>query len=167
MPKVKFKGKIISVVRQKKRLPNGYLAHFEMIVHPGAVLIAPFIDKNTIVFIRQYRPVIKTYLYELPAGTLKPKESLVSCAKRELIEETGYAAHRLTKLLSIFPVPGYSTELITLFKADNVYPHQGHQEPDDVIKVFPMTKQKVLSLFRQKKIRDAKTICALACCGWL
>ena len=69
---------------------------------------------------RQFRPALKKYIYELPAGTLDPNESLATCAHRELLEETGLKTKKLTKLGSIYPVPGYSTEIIHIFKAEQL-----------------------------------------------
>ena len=86
------------------KLPNGRTMKISYINHPGAVIIAPFISKDKIVFMRQFRPALKKYIYELPAGTLDPNESLATCAKRELIEETGLRAKKISKVGQIYPV---------------------------------------------------------------
>ncbi len=163
----KFKGKLLKLVTKKIRLPNGYRLSLELIEHPGAALIVPFLNSNTLIFIKQYRPAVGGYLYELPAGTLDPKETPLACARREIIEETGYAAGTMTPLAKIYPVPGYSTEIIYIFKAQNLKIKTRHHEPDEVISLCPLTKSQVKKLFQNKKIRDAKTICALAFCGWV
>src|SRR3989344_2196587 len=128
----KFKGKPITLISQKRRLPNGFVKHVEIIRHPGAALIVPFLNHRRIVFNRQYRASVKAYLYELPAGTLDHKESLLTCAHRELLEETGYRAEKLTRLGRIIPVPGYSTEVITIFKAQELQFQGRHLEPDEI-----------------------------------
>lgn len=79
-----FKGRLLNVLTQKVRLPNGYRVDLEVIRHPGAALIVPFLDKDRIIILRQLRPVIDSYIYELPAGTLNKGESLLSCAMREI-----------------------------------------------------------------------------------
>ncbi len=152
---------------QPVKLPNGRIMHISYIKHPGAVIIAPFLDKNTVVMMRQFRPALKKYIYELPAGTLDPNESLLTCAKRELIEETGLRAKKIAKVGQIYPVPGYSTEIIYAFKAEGLT--QGKAEPEEyeVIQTIPMTKTKIQKLFKEGKLQDAKSICALAFCGWL
>ncbi|MFA4992224.1 MAG: NUDIX hydrolase [Candidatus Omnitrophota bacterium] len=167
MGKAAFRGKLLRVVVEKKRLPNGYLAHFEIVKHPGAALIVPFLTKDKIIMLRQLRPVIKSYIYELPAGTLGRGERPISCARREIIEETGYSAGRLTKLGEIYPVPGYSTEKIIIYKAEGLEKKERAPEKDEVIEQFVFTRRRVREFFRSGKITDAKTISALALCGWL
>jgi ADP-ribose pyrophosphatase len=162
-----FKGKLLRLMAGEKTLPNGYRARFEIIKHPGAALIVPFLTKNKIILLRQLRPVIDSYIYELPAGTLDKKESPVSCARREIIEETGYSAERFTQLGMIYPVPGYSTEKITIFKAEGLNKKDRLPEQDEVIEIFIFDKKKIRQLFKSGKIVDAKTICGLALCGWL
>ena len=165
--KIAFKGKLLKVYIKKERLPHGYLATYEMIKHPGASLVVPFLDKNTIVMLRQLRPVIKSYIYELPAGTLDKGESPLECARREIVEETGYQAKRLKLIGSVYPVPGYSTEKIFIYRADGLKMAARVPEEDEVIEHMPLTRSEVRKLFRRGKIIDAKTICALAFCGWL
>lgn len=165
--KTVFNGKLLKVYVKKERLPNGYLATFEMICHPGASLIVPFLNKNTVILLRQLRPVIGSYIYEFPAGTLDKGESPLSCARREIIEETGYSAKRFTPLGTIYPVPGYSTEKIFIYKAEGLKPAARIPEEDEVIEHKLFTRSQVRRLFRQGKIVDAKTICGLALCGWV
>ena len=152
---------------QAVKLPNGRTVHITLINHPGAVIIAPFLNKNTVVMMRQFRPALKKYIYELPAGTLDPNERIATCARRELLEETGLLTKKLTKLGSIYPVPGYSTEIIHIFKAEDLTLTQAQPEEYEVIETMPMTKAKVRELITNGKLMDAKTICALAFCKWL
>lgn len=160
-----FKGKLLKVFVRKERLPNGFLATFEMIKHPGAALIIPFLTKDKIIMLRQLRPVIKSYIYELPAGTLGKNESAVSCARREIVEETGYSAGRFTLLGKIYPVPGYSTEKIIIYKAEDLAKAKRVAENDEVIKTHILTRRAIKKLFERGRIVDAKTISALAMCG--
>jgi len=162
-----FKGKLLKVFVKKVRLPNGYLATYEMIKHPGAALIVPFPAPGRIIMLRQLRPVIGAYIYELPAGTLDKDEPPLSCAKREIIEETGYIAGRIKLLGKIFPVPGYSTEKIFVYKADRLKKAGHRHEEDEVIEARVFSKARVKRLFKSGKIVDAKTIAALAFCGWI
>jgi len=162
-----YKGRLLHLAIGKKLLPNGYLAQFEIIKHPGAALIVPFLAKDKIILLKQLRPVINSYIYELPAGTLDKNEPPLSCAKREIIEETGYAAKKFTKLGEIYPVPGYSTERIVIFKAESLTKKCRIPEQDEVIEIFEFNKKEIKKLFKSGNIIDAKTICALTLCNWL
>ena len=165
--KTVFKGRLLRLAVKKVRLPNGYVATYETVQHPGAALIVPFPAKNKIIMLRQLRPVIGRYIYELPAGTLDKNEHPLSCAKREIIEETGFAAKKFIYLGKIFPVPGYSTECISIYKAEKLHKVEHVAEKDEVIKSLIFSKADIRKLFRSGKITDAKTIAALALVGWL
>jgi len=162
-----YKGRLLRLFRKREKLPNGVWAELEVIQHPGAALIVPFLSADKVLMIRQYRPVIGKYIYELPAGTLEPRERPAVCARREVVEETGHKAARITKLGVIYPVPGYSTEKIHIYRADELTQVKRSLDKDEVMDTCVMTKKKVQSLFRKGAIVDAKTICALTLCKWL
>jgi ADP-ribose pyrophosphatase len=165
--KTVFKGRLLKLAVKKVRLPNGYIATYETVQHPGAALIVPILGKDKIIMLSQLRPVISRYIYELPAGTLDKNEKPLACAKREIIEETGFAAKKFTYLGKIFPVPGYSTECITIYKAEGLRKVEHIAEKDEVIKSMIFTRSAIRKLFKSGKITDAKTIAALALAGWL
>jgi len=152
---------------RRMTLPNGHCVNVEIVRHRGAVLIVPFLSEDTLIILRQFRPVIGRYLYEFPAGTLEVNERPLACAKRELIEETGYAAKKIRRVGVIFPVPGYSTEEISMYTAEGLMPQERIPEKDEVIRVKIVTRAQLRRLFKEGALRDAKTICALASCGIL
>lgn len=162
-----YKGRLISLRRERRCLPNGHSADLEIVEHPGAVLIVPFVGPDRIILLRQYRPVFKTYLYELPAGTLAPGERPGACALRELREETGMAAGKIVFCGEIFPVPGYSTEKIRIYRASDLRPGLKQGDPDEIIERLEVTRREVRLMWTRGRFRDAKTICALALVGWL
>lgn len=162
-----YKGRLLNLFKKVETLPNGYVATFEMIRHPGAALIIPFLAKDKVILLRQLRPVIDSYIYELPAGTLDKGEGPEACARREIIEETGYSAKKITYLGKIFPVPGYSTERIFIYKAEGLKAVRREAEEDEVIEAMVFTRAQIKRLFKKGKIVDAKTISAFAMCGWL
>ncbi len=157
------------IIHQEKpiKLPNGRIRPITYIEHPGAVIVAPMLNNNTVLMLRQFRPALGKYIYELPAGTIDRNESLITCVRRELIEETGYRARAIKKLGSIYPVPGYSTEIIYMFVASGLTAGKAEPEEYEVIDLKPMTKPQVKKLFKSGKLMDAKSICVLAHLGWL
>jgi len=165
--KLIFDGKLLKVFVRNQVLPNGYRATFEMIRHPGAALVAPLLGRDRMILLRQLRPVIGAYIYELVAGTLGKDESPLACARREIIEETGYSASKFTRLGAIYPVPGYSTEKIVIFKAEGLKKVERRPEEDEIIETRIFSRAEIGKLLKSGRIVDAKTICALAMCGWL
>ncbi len=160
-------AEFLNIKKRKTKLPNGHTITLELVEHPGAVLIVPFLTTTKVILLRQFRPVINAYIFELPAGTLEKGEQPLACARREIIEETGYAGRKFTRLGIIYPVPGYSTEKITMYRADKLTERGMACEADEVIETVVVTKKMVRDLFSAGKIIDAKTISAFAHCGWL
>ncbi len=166
-PEINFKNKSITLRTKMVRLPNGRCVGIELITHPGAALSIPFLNKRNIILLRQFRPVLGEYLLELPAGTLRPGETNIRCAKRELMEETGYSAASIVRLGWIYPVPGYSTERITIYKAEKLTKRASCLEADEFIEVSVYSIEQIKKLFKKGHIKDAKTICALSLCSIL
>lgn len=150
---------------ERRRLPNGHVKTLEVIHHGGAAVIVPFLDNNRLVMIRQYRPVVDKYLWEFPAGKLDGRERPSDCARRELIEETGYRAGKFKRLGYIYPAAAYTTEKITVFKATRLKKAESAAEGDEIISVKILTKREIITLLRKGAFIDAKTIACLALCG--
>lgn len=162
-----YKAKMFDLKKKRLRLPNGNDFEMTYIDHPGAVVIVPVLGKDKIALIRQYRAAIGQYIYEVPAGTMEPEQSPLNNAKRELIEETGYKAGKMTLLGKIFPVPGYSTEKEYVYKAEKLTFVGAENEKDEIIRTMVFSRKGIKKMFRSGKIVDAKTISALAMAGWL
>lgn len=162
-----YEGRVIKVHQERRRLPNGVTTDLDVVRHPGAVLIIPFLSKDRVILLRQFRPVLNRYLYELPAGTIDEGEMPLACARREIIEETGYKAARMTRLGVIYPVPGYSTEKISIFKAEGLKKAEAEGDSDEIIESFPAARSRIKALFEKGALCDAKTIAAFVFCGWL
>jgi ADP-ribose pyrophosphatase len=133
----------------------------EVCVHPGAVVILPFLDPKTILLIRNRRFTINDSLIELPAGTLEKNEDPINCAGRELIEETGYLATRLKPIGSLYPSPGILTERMFLFAAYDLEPATQKLDEGEEIEVMPTAWNDAIELIRSAQIVDGKTIAAI------
>jgi ADP-ribose pyrophosphatase len=156
-----YKGNVFDLVSEKITLPNGKTTHMDIIRHPGASAILPMIDKNTVILLKQYRHAIGSDIWEIPAGTLEKNETPDACAKRELIEETGYLATKWKELGKIIPVPGYSDELIHIFLASHLLPAQQDMDTNEVIEVHNIKFSTALKMIYNGEINDGKTVCGL------
>jgi ADP-ribose pyrophosphatase len=156
-----YQGKAFSVRRDQLRLPDGALAHLDIVEHVGAVTVLPIDDEGQVWFVRQYRHAAGIELLELPAGTLEAGEDPEVCALREIREETGMAASKLQKIGEFFLAPGYSTEYMHVYLAQALRhdPLPGDQDEFLSVERYPMAQ--VFAMLRNGEIRDAKTIAVL------
>ena len=154
-------GRVFELVSENITLENGVTTNMEFIHHPGAAAIVPMVDKDHIILIKQYRNSLREYIWEIPAGTLDAGESMLTCAKRELIEETGYSAENWIQLSEITPVPGYSDERIGLFLAKDMQAAQQNLDQDEILNVHRISFDEAFSMIRNGEIRDSKTISGL------
>jgi 8-oxo-dGTP pyrophosphatase MutT (NUDIX family) len=155
------KGKVFELIRENVTLENGTTTDVEFIEHPGATAVIPFLDAKRIVLLKQYRHALKKHIWEIPAGTLDPQEEIIRCARRELIEETGYSATQWHKLGEITPVPGYSDERIHIFLATALQPADQNLDEDEVIQVQAVDFRKAIEMIGDGEIQDAKSIAGL------
>ncbi len=162
----KYSGRIINLDVDTVKFPDGSVGHLEMIRHPGAAAVVPFLDPTDapdprVLLLRQFRHAAGGYLWEVPAGRLDPGEAPEECARRELREEAGMAAGQLRSLVPILTTPGFTDELIHLYSAHNLSPVPAAREPDEFMEVHELRWSEVGRLIRGGEIRDAKTLTAL------
>lgn len=155
-----YDGHIIRLVKDRfiLNVRRDKVVTRELVVHPGAVVVLPFIEKNKILLLRQFRYAAKGDLHEIPAGTLERGEDPAVCARRELEEETGYKARRWKLLTRFFPAPGISDELMWLYRADGLVPGRKSLDHDEFIEHEVVTISDALAMIKKGRIRDAKTI---------
>jgi 8-oxo-dGTP pyrophosphatase MutT (NUDIX family) len=156
-----YKGRIFDFVTENLKLPNGRDAEMAFIRHPGSTAVVPLLEDNSVVMEVQYRHPVGEYLLEIPAGTLEPGESPLNCAKRELIEETGFCAQELIKLGKIHMIPAYSDEEIHVFIAKGLMPAEQNLDPDEIIEVVKYPLEKAVQMIDEGKITDALTILSI------
>lgn len=161
-----YTGKIITLDRDTVRFPDGSTGEMDMVRHPGASAIVPFLsdiagDDPQILLLRQYRYAAEQYLYEIPAGRLDPGESPRDCAVRELREETGCAASAVEYLFTMFTTPGFTDERIHVFLATGLNRGTTSHEADEFMTVETVTLSHALQLINKGEIKDAKTALAI------
>ncbi|MBY5946478.1 NUDIX hydrolase [Photobacterium rosenbergii] len=152
--------KCFSVEQSQHTLPDGREIEFTTVKHPGAVIIVPIDESGNLIMLKQYRPAIKDWILEFPAGTLESNEDILGCAQRELAEETQLSARHWHNLGELFPVPGFCDEVQYLFLASLLKPCQAQCDEDEVIEVVKMTPTEFLSKVAENEIKDAKTLAA-------
>ena len=155
------RGVMLEMITEEVALPDGRRATLDLIRHPGASAVVPFVSADEVLLIRQYRYAASGYIYEVPAGKLDPGETPLACAARELEEETGWRAGRLEPLGSILTTPGFSDERIHLFAAFELSPGQSNLDDDELIELVPMPLADALDLIWTDALPDAKSGLAL------
>lgn len=161
-----YTGRVISLDVDTVRYPDGTTGELEMIRHPGASAIVPFLsdprgEDPHVLLLRQYRYAASGYLYELPAGRLEPGEAPAACAARELREETGCTAEHFEPMLTLFTTPGFTDERIHLFMATGLIRGIAASEPDEFIEVVSRSLSESLRMIEAGEIVDAKTALGL------
>ncbi|MFQ6611848.1 MAG: NUDIX domain-containing protein [Fidelibacterota bacterium] len=162
-----YTGRLLDVWIDEVKLPNGRTSLREYIKHPGAAVMIPILPDGTIGFIRQFRYPMGRSLIELPAGKLDPGESPLITAKRELAEEIGYEAGKLTQLTEIHPCIGYSNERMWLFLAEDLTPVSKNMDHDEFIDFIPLKLPTALEMVWAGEITDVKTVIGIFWAGKL
>jgi ADP-ribose diphosphatase len=158
-----YSGKVISVDVDSVRFPNDLVGELEMVRHPGASAVVPFLDPldspdPRILLIRQYRYAANGYVHEIPAGRLDPGETPEDCAARELREETGYSASDLIRLTTFYTTPGFTDEQIHLFAASGLTEGNSRVEADEVLDLAPVTLSRAMAMIASGELVDGKSM---------
>lgn len=161
-----YQGRRISVDLDTVQFPDGSTGTLEMVRHPGAAAVIPFLDDPAapdprILLLRQYRWAVEDYLWEIPAGTLDGGEAPESCAHRELREEAGATAAALHHLTTICTTPGFTDEIIHLYVATGLTRVAAAPEADEFLEVHEVHWSEVGRRIRSGLIRDGKSLVAL------
>lgn len=158
----KYTGRVISLDVDHVRFPDGTTGELEIIRHPGASAVVPFLSDPAgadpqLLLLKQYRYAANGTLYEIPAGRLEPGELPARCARRELLEETGCTAASIVPLTSMFTTPGFTDERIHLFLATGLTRGEAKREADEFIEVETVALSSALEMIESGAINDAKT----------
>ena len=159
--RVLHQGSIGSFNLEEVELPSGQRVTLEILHHPGAAAVVPFMGDDRILLLRQYRYAAGGTIWEIPAGKLDPGEDPETCAARELEEETGYRAGRIERLGVILTTPGFTDERIHLFCAYELVPGHLQHESAEQIEIHELPFAEALDMIERGEIIDAKSIVAL------
>ena len=156
-----YEGRNFNLQRRTVKLPTGKKTFREIIDHPGSVAIIPMINEESIILVEQFRNSVEKMLLEVPAGTLNRNEEPEDCAKRELLEETGYQARNLRKLFAGYTTPGYSNEKMHFYLATELTYIGERPEEDENIKTRIMKLDEINKMIEKGEIEDVKTVCSI------
>lgn len=156
-----YDGKIIHVRRDTVQLPDGRQSMREVVDHSGGVCVAALTEDDQLLFVRQFRYPYGEVVVELPAGKIEPGEDPLECGKRELYEETGATAKQFESLGTLYPSPGYCSEIIHIIGAIGLEFGENHLDDGEFLESFRLPLKKAVSLVMSGDIVDAKTQIAI------
>jgi ADP-ribose pyrophosphatase len=163
--KTVYRGRIFNLEVDRVVLPSGHTVEMELVRHPGSVVLLPMPSPKEIVLIRQYRYSIDRWIWELPAGSLKPNENPDEAAARECEEEIGLFPERVERLRSFYPTPGFCDEEMIFFRCTDLQtPPVGstaHQDEDEDLEPRTFGLEEARRLVREGEIVDLKTALGL------
>lgn len=158
---VKYRGVIVNVRLDRAQLENGKIVRREVVEHPGGVGILPIDEDGTCYLVRQFRYPFSRQLLEIPAGKLEYGEEPLSCAVRELSEETGFTADELIDLGACYTSPGFSSEVLHLYLARGLRAGKSHLDEDEFLNVEKHGLDELLAMADRCELPDAKTVIAV------
>ncbi len=153
-----FEGKIINLRVDTIELPNQKRATREIVEHPGAVGIVPITSNQEMILVKQFRKPVDDFLLEIPAGKLEKNEEPLSCAVRELKEETGYTSANIKSLFSFYTSPGFSDEKMYLYLATDITPGPSNPDEGEYIHIESYPIAQLVDMIYRDEIKDSKTI---------
>ena len=161
-----YEGRVFTLEVDRVHLPSGHTVDMDIVRHPGSVVLLPMPSANEIILIRQYRYSIDRWIWELPAGTLKPGEDPTDAAARECEEEIGQVPHRIARLRSFFPTPGFCDEVMHFYVCDELGdPLPGsavRRDEDEDLEPRVFTLDEAREMLDAGDIVDLKTAVGLA-----
>lgn len=161
-----YQGRIFRVEIDRVRLPGGHTVDMEVVRHPGSVVLIPRAADGRVILIRQYRYSIDRWIWELPAGTLKPGEEPAAGAARECEEEIGQVPGRVERLAVFYPTPGFCDEVMIFFDCSDLRPpdpgSRVSRDEDEDLEPRAFTLDEARAMVQDGDIVDLKTAAGLA-----
>jgi len=158
----RYRGRLLRLVEGRARYPDGREGRIEVVRHPGVAAVVARLEDGRVLLLRQYRPAVEAYVWEIPAGVIETGETPEACARRELEEETGYRAGELERLGEILADAGFTDERIHLFSASALVPTAQRLEADEAtLEVHPLPIEQAYRMLDHGEIQDAATVIGL------
>ena len=159
-----YDGKVFDVDRDKVRMPNGREVMVDVVRHPKSVVLIPVPEPGHVILIKQYRYPVKTFLWELPAGSVDEGESPEQAARRECHEEIGLVPETIVRLAAMYPTPGYCDEEMVFFRLSNLEEptEAAAMDEDEDIEAKTFELREARDMVRRGEIIDMKTVAGLA-----
>jgi ADP-ribose pyrophosphatase len=160
-----YEGRIFNLDIDRVELPTGHTVSMEIVRHPGSVVLLPMPSANEIILIRQYRYTIEKWIWEVPAGSLKPDEDPAEAAARECEEEIGLYPERVERLRSFYPTPGFCDEEMIFFRCSELRPPSSDstakKDDDEELEPKTFSLEQAREMVANGEIVDLKTAVAL------
>lgn len=160
---LEYTGRVFTVTRDRVHLPHGVEATLDVVRHRGSVVLIPMPDPSSVILVRQYRHAIGRHVWELPAGSLDPGEEADAAALRECHEEIGQAASRAERIASLYPSPGYTTEVMHFYRLTGLHTpsYAAEQDEDEHLEPRTFSLDELRAAVQAGEIVDMKTVAAL------
>ena len=157
-----YKGTVINMYRDTVQVQNGHIAEWDFIGHKGAAAVVPVLDDGRVLMVKQYRNALDRMTIEVPAGGRDTTdEPYITCASRELEEETGYSSDCLEFLISVQTTVAFCNEKIDVFVARNLKKTHQHLDEDECVDVEAFDVDTLLDMIYAGKLQDGKTMAAI------
>jgi ADP-ribose pyrophosphatase len=153
-----YQGKVVAFYKDIMELPNGNIVEWDLIKHPGAAAVIPVMEDGRIILVEQYRNALGHKTMEIPAGGIEKGETALECVTREIEEETGYQAAKITPLIEVVTAIGFCDEKIPIFVAKELTKTCQHLDEDEEIEIKVMTIEEAVKLILNGTIIDSKTV---------
>jgi ADP-ribose pyrophosphatase len=160
-----YRGLKIDLALQPVTLADGTRADREVVVHRGAVALVPMLDRDHVCLVKNHRYAVGKTLLEVPAGTIDPGETPLQTAERELVEETGFHARKITPVREWYVSPGVLTERMYLYLCEDLHAGPTRHQLDEQLEPIILPWNAALAMIDDGRIEDAKTIIALTLCA--
>ena len=160
--KLAYQGSVMKIYRDDMRMPDGEVVQWDYFHHNGGAAVIPVLEDGRILMVRQYRNALDRYTLEIPAGAFDYEgEPGVSCASRELEEETGYRSDNFTFLLHMNSMPAFTNEKVSIYVAENLKKTEQHLYEQEFLNVEVHELGELINRIYEGVLTDSKTVCGL------